>query len=98
MSLLASVLAQAPQPVECTNCGGGGASALVGILVAALALVISFWSLYVTALRRAAIAVDQFSTLGMAAWPGRRTISPRPRRVWRNGWRILLLRRRLRLP
>ena len=58
MSLLASVLAQAaPQPVECTNCGGG-VSALVGILLAAVALVISLWSLYVTALRRAAIALD----------------------------------------
>lgn len=55
---LVSVLAQTPQPVECTNCGGG-ASAFVGIFLAALALVISFWSLYVTALRRAAIAVDR---------------------------------------
>ena len=81
MSLLASVRAQAPQPVECTNCGGGGASALVGILLAALALVISFWSLYVTALRRAAIAVDHVpheGQLRFSAWLG---ASPGPPEV-----------------
>jgi hypothetical protein len=56
--VLAAVItiAQAtPQPVECTNCSDG--SAWVGILLAGVALVVSFYSLYITSLRYAKIVL-----------------------------------------
>jgi hypothetical protein len=55
--------------VECTNCGSD-ATAIVGILLAGLAFVVSFWSLYVTALRRPKIELEHVARRGELAFPG----------------------------
>ena len=69
MPLVAIVAQATPQQVECTNCGAD-ATAIVGILLAGLAFVVSFWSLYVTALRRPKIDLDHVVHRGELAFPG----------------------------
>jgi hypothetical protein len=73
---LVSVLAQAAQPVECTNCDG---ESPVGALLAAVAVVISYASLHITSLRRPRIdvaLVPHGRELHFQSWTG-----PKPRKA-----------------
>jgi hypothetical protein len=54
---LMTIAQAAPQQVECTNCSDASGGD-IGMLLAALAIGISLWSLYLTALRRPAIYVE----------------------------------------
>jgi hypothetical protein len=74
-TLLLTAQARGPQPVECTNCSDetGLIVAVGGALLAFVALLVSFWSLYLTALRRPKIELDQVAhdiQLRFPAWSG----------------------------
>jgi hypothetical protein len=65
------LIGQAAQPVECTNCSDPWG--VIGVLVAAAALVVSGYALYLGALRRPTIQVDHVEheyQLRFPSWSG----------------------------
>jgi hypothetical protein len=70
----------ATQTVRCVNCGGSGLLSIVGLLVAGLAFGVSFYSLYVGALRRPVVQVDSVEQpwgLMFPGWSGPYATDPR---------------------
>lgn len=91
MFVVGRVAQAQPQPVECTNCTDdlGLVVAVIGAVLAAAALMVSFWSLYVSALRRPRIQMDYVAHSGELRFAGWSGGLPSPRAAVVDLWIVL---------
>jgi hypothetical protein len=82
---------RAPELVECTNCSDetGLVVGVASAVLAAVALVVSFWSLYATALRRPKVELEHLAHEGQLAWSGWSGELPAPRGASLELWIVL---------